>query len=44
LAYNLEIYNSTPVVAGFKLYSKLPAHIKWISDNQLFEKKLKELL
>jgi hypothetical protein len=41
---NLQIYNSRPVFAGFKLYNKLPAHIKGISDGWLFKKKLKELL
>jgi hypothetical protein len=28
LSHNLEIYNSTLVIAGCKLYSKLPAHMK----------------
>jgi hypothetical protein len=42
--HNPEICNSRPAIAGCKLYNKLPAHIKLIRDDQLFKRKLKELL
>jgi hypothetical protein len=31
--HNLEIYNSRAVIAGFKLFSTLPAYFKQIRDN-----------
>jgi hypothetical protein len=44
LSHNFKIYNSRPVTAGCKLCNKLPAHTKQTRDDQLFKKRLKELL